>query len=170
MRAGYFVIGLGWIPVIALAAWWAGFMPFPTSPGDVGIEASTMNGIGGASSAIQEIVSVTKVKNDLKKAPYGPNAWFCDEDNKSFCHLYQISEVPFYGWITPRWILTAKSFPHGSVPLATYGTYAACQWNSDRKGKAAEEQRVNYERWAIEQHQKVERTEYEFFSCVKMPT
>jgi len=56
-----------------------------------------------------------------------------------------------------------------AAPVSLYGTYAACKWNEERSQKAYDVNRVNDERWAIEQHQKIETQEREFFSCERIP-
>jgi len=166
----YYLIGFSWLPVICLAAWWAGFMPFPTRPEEVGSEASTIDGIGGSGKDYRFLISAAKAKDKAKGAPYGLGQWYCDGDNKQFCHLYEVREEPFFGWANPSWVLTINTLKGGSTSVALYGTYAACKWNEERKQKAADDNRVNYERWATEQHQKIESQEYEFYSCVKAPT
>ncbi len=64
------LIGFIWIPVLALAGWWAGFMPFPTRPGDVGLTGFTYEGLGGDGSNYRLLISVAKAKEAGKAAPF----------------------------------------------------------------------------------------------------
>jgi hypothetical protein len=66
-------------------------------------------------------------------------------------------------------VLTFNGMVTGATPMAFYGTYAACKWNEDRQGKAFDAQRVSYERWAIEQRQKIEDLEFKWYSCIRSP-
>lgn len=173
----YYLIGFSWLPVIALAAWWAGFMPFPTRPAEVGSKASTLDGIGGAGKDYRFLISAAEAKEKGKAAPYGLGQWYCGDDQKQGadpdpkdCHIYEVREEPFYGWVSPSWVLTINSMKGGATAVALYGSYTACKWNEERKQKANDDNRVNYERWATEQHQKIESQEYKFYSCVKAPT
>lgn len=77
---------------------------------------------------------------------------------------------PFFGIGSPHWILAIQTSANVVTPLALYGTYAACKWTEERKSKQADNDRVNYQRWATEHNQKVEEQEYESYSCVRMPS
>lgn len=171
----YLSIGFGWLPILALAAWWAGFMPFPTQPAEVGLHSFDTNGAMAADGkhsvgqGYPLLMSAAKAKEEVKSLRFGLGAWDCDPENKLNCNLYQVREEPFYGWITPRWVLTVQTMNSGTTPLALYGTYAACKWIEERKSKETDDSRVTYERWATEHNQKIEQQEYESYSCVRMP-
>jgi hypothetical protein len=156
----YSLIGFAWLPILALAAWWAGFMPFPTRPVELGSQSINNDGFA-TRKEFHLIISASKAR-------FGLNSWDCFPD-KNRCRLYSVREVPFYGLTNPRWVLTAYTDTSGAVGVALYGTYAACKWNEDHKQKDSEDIRVNFERWATEQHQKIESQERELFSCVKTP-
>jgi hypothetical protein len=166
---GYLSIGLGWLPILGLAAWWAGFLPFPTRPEEIGLKGQSIDGMK-TQREYRSLIGAKEAKEKGKEAPYGLNSWYCDKDNRDFCYLWIVSEEPFYGWATPRWVLIIQSIQYGTTPLALYGTYAACKWTAERTSKETENNRVNYERWATEHNQKIEHQEYESYSCVRMPT
>jgi len=165
----YYVIGFSWLPVIALAAWWAGFMPFPTRPAEIGAETNSIDGMTTGSN-FRHLISAATAKEKGKHARYGMGSWYCEEDNKQFCHIYEIREEPFYGLISPSWVLKTNTTTYGETAMALYSTYAACKWSEERNQKASDDSRVTYERWATEQHQKVESREYELWSCERIPT
>jgi hypothetical protein len=163
----YFLISFSWLPIIALAAWWAGFMPFPTRPEELGREAHTFDGLKGPSPIKSNslLISASNARDKAKGSPYGLGQWYCEPERKEFCHLYEIIDEPFFGLINARWVLTVNA----ETPVALYATYAACKWTEERKQRAYVEDRVTYERWATEQHQKVEAQAYEFYICVRTP-
>jgi hypothetical protein len=167
----YYVIGLIWLPVIALAAWWAGFMPFPTRPEEIGYENNTFDGSTGSDKGFRLLISASKAREKAKVAPYGLGQWYCNAENKEACHIYEVREEPFYGLANPAWVLTASEpKSNGSVAVALYGTYAACMWNEERRQKAEEEDRVSYDRWATEHHIEIDPSRVEYYSCDRMPT
>jgi hypothetical protein len=173
----YLSIGFGWLPILALAAWWAGFMPFPTRPAELGLHSFDTNGAVTADGKYSvgqgapSLISPAKAREEVKALHFGLGQWDCDKENKMYCNLYQVREEPFYGWFTPRWVFAIEGgIDSGTTPLALYGTYAACKWNEDRKQKTADDSRLNYERWATEHNQKIEQREYQYYTCKRMPT
>src|ERR1700692_2919938 len=102
----YLIIAFAWVPIIALAAWWAGFMPFPTRPEEVGWKSQTIDGINGSLKDYHLLISANKARQMAKDSPYGLGQWYCDKDNENLCHIYEVLEEPFFGWLTPRWVLT----------------------------------------------------------------
>jgi hypothetical protein len=172
----YLLISFSWLPIITLAAWWAGFMPFPTRPAEVGLQGYTFDGIGGSGKESRSLIRAATAKEKGKAAPYGLGQWYCGDDQKQgadpdpkHCHIYEVREEPFFGWVSPSWLLTVNTTSGGATPVAFYGTYAACKWTEEHKQKADEDNRVNYERWATEQHQKIDPQGYEFYDCVRAP-
>jgi len=172
----YLLIGFSWLPILALIAWWAGFMPFPTRPAEIGLHsfdsngAVTLDGKYSVGQGAPSLISPAKAREEVKTLRFGLGQWDCDKDNKMYCKLYQIREEPFYGLTSPRWVLAIESVNSGTTPLALYGTYAACKWTEDRKSKEGDDSRVTYQRWATEHNQKIEQQEYAFYSCKRMPT
>jgi hypothetical protein len=171
----YFLIGIVWLPILALMAWWAGFMPFPTRPEEIGLSSFSASGTVGQDGysigpGYQRLITAAKAKQEVKSLRYGLGQWDCDPGNKLNCNLYQVRETPFFGVGSPHWVLTVQTLEHGETPLDLYGTYAACKWTEERKSKEADDNRVSYERWATEHNQKIEKQEYESHSCVRMPT
>jgi hypothetical protein len=69
----YFLISFSWLPMIALAAWWAGFMPFPTRPEELGLEAHNFDGLKGPSPIKYNfhLISASKARYRAKDSPYG---------------------------------------------------------------------------------------------------
>jgi hypothetical protein len=172
---GYLSIGFGWLPILALIAWWAGFMPFPTRPEEIGLHsfdsngAMTADGKYSVGQGYQILYSAAKAKEEVKSLRFGLGQWDCDPDNKLNCNLYQVREEPFFGVGNPHWVLKVQTLEHGATPLALYGTYAACKWTEERKSKETDNNRVSYERWATEHNQKIGQQEYESYSCVRAP-
>ena len=144
-------------------------MPFPTRPEEVGWKSQTTDGIGGLLKDYRFLISAREARDEAKGSPYGLNSWYCDKDNANLCYLYVVTEVPLFGWANPRWVLTINSLNSGAMPVTLYGTYAACKWNEERRQNESDAKKVNYERWATEQHQKVDGQEYEYYSCVRTP-
>jgi hypothetical protein len=171
----YVSIGFGWLPILALIAWWAGFMPFPTRPEEIYLHSFDINGAvapdgkHSVGMGFQMLISAAKAKEGLKSQRFGFGQWDCDPENKLQCNLYQVREEPFFGLGSPHWILTVQTSEHGTTPLALYSTYAACEWIKERKSKEADNDRVTYQRWATEHNQKIEEQEYESYSCEKTP-
>ena len=171
----YLSIGFGWVPILALIAWWAGFMPFPTRPAEIGLHSFDNNGAVAADGkhsvgqGAPSLISPAKAREEVKAFRFGLGHWDCDPESKLICNLYQVREEPFYGLTSPRWVLAIQSLNSGITPLALYATYAACKWNEEQKQKTGDESRLSYQHWAIEHNQKIEQQDYEFYSCVKMP-
>jgi hypothetical protein len=171
----YLFISLSWLPMIALAAWWAGFMPFPTQPEELGSESINFTGgfaedrIHSVGLGYQLLISAAEARNKVKLLRFGLGSWDCDVDNKQHCQLYLVREEPFFGLGSPRWVLTINSDKGGATATALYSTYAACKWNEGRRQKESHANQVSYARWATEQHQKIENQGYEFYSCVRTP-
>jgi len=165
----YFLVTLVLLSLILLAAWWAGFAPFPTRPEEIGYEASSFTGLDKASAESKIMINASDAREKAKTAPYGLGQWFCDAEIKTSCHFYEVQEVPFYGLLSPSWALTITNMKFHSVTVAAYTTYAACKWNEERKSKELDAREVNYERWAVEHHQAVDTSQREFYSCGKLP-
>ena len=172
----YLSVGFGWLPILALVAWWAGFMPFPTRPEAVYLHSFDINGAvapdgkHSVGPGYQMLISAAKAKEEVKSQRFGFGQWDCNPDDKLQCNLYQERHEPFFGLGSPNWILVIQGMQSGVQPLALYGTYAACKWVEERKSKEEGDSLINYQRWATEHNQKIEEREYESYSCVKMPS
>jgi hypothetical protein len=62
----YLSVRFGWLPILALVAWWAGFMPFPTRPEEIYLHSFVTNGAVAADgkhsvgSGFQILISATR--------------------------------------------------------------------------------------------------------------
>ena len=126
------------------------------------------NGLTNSNDSYFLLISVASAKKKASKSPYGEGQWFCEPDNKDYCHIYVVEEAPFYGLGDPHWVLTVDNMKNGATAIAFYGTYAACHWNEERKQAESENQRVTYNRWATEHHQDMD-DRVEVFHCARVP-
>ncbi len=175
------IAGLGWLPIAILAAWWAGFAPFPTRPENVGIEQtsyqqrdtkyndSVIEHFIPASEAVRQKeqhrggCADTRTGDPELDASYKLTCWRVDSD------------VEFYGWGTPRWILEVQPYdpsPGARMQSITawrlYPTYAACAWAKNRIDKEDLATRIESNRWALEHHQEVDNSSSLLY-CKEMP-
>jgi hypothetical protein len=165
----YFLISFSWLPIIALGAWWAGFMPFPTRPQELGSESHSLHGLNASDMEHHVLISADSARAKAKDSPYGLGSWYCEREVKELCHIYETSEVPFFGWSSPSWVFIARNGRNGTIAIAVYGTYAACKWSADRKWRAYAEERATNDRWAAEHNQKPDDRPFDIYSCVRMP-
>jgi hypothetical protein len=169
------VVSISWLPTIAVAVWWAGFMPFPTSPYEIGqVDTSLEQELGAVHTSYREVVSADTARR--MRMPYGLGSWACEKDGLpagSGCKLVTVRSLPFYGLGKPRWLLSTFSTGAGANPvpvaLKAFRSYAACQWQVERAQKEADADWVAYSRWATEHAQKVE-TSYSVFTCEAAPS
>lgn len=166
----YLVSGLCCLLVITAGLWWAGFMPFPTRPVELGSEAVTYNGLAGADINNRTVISADHAKEKGKAAPFGLGSWYCDPVNQQLCHLYEIGEVPFYGLLQPGWVLEIFNVKAGSLAEAIYGSYAACKWNEARRQKEIESEQDSKERWYLEHNQTINHADIGYYyHCDRVP-
>lgn len=163
----WFGISFCWLPVLAVAAWAAGFMPFPTRPEQVGW--SEYSSVGLDEPRIQDLILMTpnKAREKAKGALFGLGQWYCDPEHKLECRIYEVVEAPFFGLLSPNWILSVSDDTYYGNPIAFYGTYSACQFNKERRQKESDFADIDLERRAAEQHVKFGGRS--IFDCVKYP-
>jgi hypothetical protein len=167
------VAGFGWIFPALLVAWWAGFAPFPNSPYELGEHRTAHVKYDRQESS--EIVSAVEARTKVKELKYGLNQFDDTPYNDQTQTLYAVREYPFFGWTAPQWVLSATSYStvqyrvYSETPMALYRTYGACEWNMKRINDRDDAERVSYERWATEQHQKIDNTVGPYLECKRVP-
>lgn len=174
-RFGFVLIGLGWLPVIAVALWWSGFAPFPQRPAEGLIEQSFYYSAQMHPDYIQERVAgadkpTPKQCTDSRtESPWPPEMPF-----QRVC--WRQETAPMYGFGSPRWALTSTSYvpppnPHNYssgrlVVMAFTRSYAACMW----KKKALDDDTAAIGRWNIEHSPSHTLGEVRYFSdCTEVP-
>jgi hypothetical protein len=162
-------VGFSWLATILLAAWWAGFMPFPTSPKEIGTwQIGPWKDIR---SMHMVLISADEAREKAKQRKQRLGEVDCDSgigSEKFDCYLFDVQEKPFFGWATPRWMLLAAPEHGEPAVLELYGTYAACQWSVTRAQRRAEANWMSTRRLAAELHKELGPDNGSFF-CMKMP-
>jgi hypothetical protein len=170
------VISVSWLPTIAVAAWWAGFMPFPTRPESVGIEQKTPHykGIADADPLffLQERFVTAAVADSRRKQCEDTRTGDPQADENFTITCWRVSkDIPFYGLGAPGWILEYSSMSYANPnkgesigALAMYRSYAACMWAK----KHVDAELIEGNKWSIE-HDKTPPDHTYFHSCEKAP-
>lgn len=159
------IAGLGWLPLVVLALWWAGFAPFPQHP----VYADTVCtqhpqtrqeiDIYGNQQSCLPGGHVTEQKPERNSVDYGPGWAQCPPpvpgafDTKTAepiniqCFSWKQvrwGEVPAFGLFGTTWVAFTYTpdnaqKPNGNFmdahPVAAYHSYAAC-WFAHRNGAA----------------------------------
>jgi hypothetical protein len=185
----FYSISVSWLPAIAVAAWWAGFVPFPTRPESVGIQRETMRLYGApddeALYLTEKLVPLSAVNKPCETTfSLTPQAYASKtgevvnpeaKDAKKTVCWPTLSGVPFFGWGSPHWLLATSQWdntkpgggPRTGViqPYQLFRSYAACMWAKRR----VDAEELESERWNIEHSSTHTVDTFDVSSCEAMP-